>query len=264
MKNLNPAGIDGVSRDLQTTPIRVLVVDDHPAVVDALTVLVDAQPDMAVCAGAYTVEEALSHAAGDRPDVVVTDVLLGDGHGLDLIGRLHARYPEVRLIAFSMCQEAAFAERAIRAGALGYVMKTQATTAVVEAIRAVWRGEVCVSRQIASRMLNKLIEREQHGHCFPLESLTDHELLVFEMLGHEYSLREVARCLGISRKTAAAYQRHAQKKLGAANPARLVQQAYRWVNGIQPLFWMDHDAVPSAPHVLPQRERQRAAVQYRA
>ena len=255
MKNFNPPGIVADHKGSVSAPIRVLVVDDHPAVVDALTVLIEFQPDMEVCAQAHTFEEALTLVAECKPDVAITDILLGDGHGLDLLSQIHARFPEVRLIVFSMCQETAFAERAIRVGAFGYVMKTQPTQSVIEAIRTVWKGDVYVSRKIASRMLNKIIERENAANMFPLETLTDNELLVFEMLGHAYSLRDVARCLGISRKTATAYQRHAQKKLGAENPARLVQQAYSWVNGLQPVRRTDDEAPAFVSRALPQNGR---------
>ena len=231
MKHSHASADAARDRDLQATPIRVFLVDDHPAVVEALSLLLDFQEDMTVCGTAANAEEALAQIAAAEPDVVISDILLQDTHGLGMVGQIRDRHPKVRIVVFSMCQEQAFAERAIRAGALGYVMKTAPTQAVVEAVRTAFQDEVYVSPQVASRMLSRIIDRERAAGLSVIESLTDHELLVFEMLGHSYSLRDVAQCLGVSRKTVVAYQRHAQKKLGAPDTVHLVQKACSWVNG---------------------------------
>jgi DNA-binding NarL/FixJ family response regulator len=210
--------------------ISVFIVDDHPAIVEALSVFINSQPDMEVCGRAYTTQAALDLLPKCKPDVAITDILLSDGHGLHLLKQLRGRCPETRFIVFSMCEEAALAERAISAGAYGYVMKSRPTEGVIEAIRAAFTGGIYLSRPVASRMLNKIVERDNPDHRFPLEALTDNEILTFEMLGHSYSIRAIASCLGVSNETALSYRRHVQKKLGAENTASLLRDAYTWAS----------------------------------
>ena len=139
----------------KSTPIRVLILDDHPAIRYALNETISAQRDLDVMAKAASADEAFEAVTKERPDVAVVDIALGDAHGLDLVQRLHAVYPDVKVVVFSMYDETIYAERALRAGASGYLMKSESPDQVVEAIRAVVNGEIYLSRRMSSFMVRE-------------------------------------------------------------------------------------------------------------
>ncbi len=136
-------------------PTRVLILDDHPAIRYALNETISAQRDLDVMAKAASADEAFEAVMKERPDVAVVDIALGDAHGLDLVQRLHAVYPDVKVVVFSMYDETIYAERALRAGASGYLMKSESPDEVVEAIRAVVNGEIYLSRRMSSFMVRE-------------------------------------------------------------------------------------------------------------
>ena len=138
---------------------RILILDDHPAIRYALLETLSGQADLSVMAQCASADEAFEAVARQQPDVAVVDIALGDAHGLDLVQRLHALYPDVRVVVFSMYDEAIYAERALRAGAMGYLMKSESPDQVVEAIRWVRRGEIFLSRRMASLMVREHLHR---------------------------------------------------------------------------------------------------------
>lgn len=219
-----------------TRHLKVAVVDDHPAVRDAIAQAVTAQPDMDLVGVAGSAAEAFDLLRSGCPDVAVVDISLGDAHGLDLVQNLRAEHPDLEIVVFSMYDEAVYAERALRAGARGYVRKSEPTTAVTEAIRAAAAGEIYLARRAASRILSRVAfgaerggERDApSGPTAGLEELTDREMAVFQLLGQGRPPEEIADRLNLSRKTVETYRRRAKEKLGLDSVTELLQFAIRW------------------------------------
>ena len=217
----------------RTGPIHVLVVDDHPAVRDAIADAVGAQPDMELVGLAGSADEAFDLIRTAQPDVAVVDISLGDAHGLDLVQNLRAEVNTLEVVVFSMYDEAVYAERALRAGARGYVRKSEPTAAVTEAIRAAAAGEIYLARRAASRILSKVAfggsgRSENTGGEPGLEDLTDREMAVFQLLGQGRPPEEIADRLNLSRKTVETYRRRAKEKLGFESVTELLQFAIQW------------------------------------
>lgn len=210
--------------------LTVVVIDDHPAIRDAIADTVATQPDMELAGVAGNAHEAFELVRRTRPQVAVVDISLGDAHGLDLVQNLRAQHPELEVIVFSMYDETVYAERAIRAGARGYVMKSEPTQTVIKAVRAAARGEIYLDPRAASRVIQKIVtgnEQKSSSHS-GLEELTDREMAVFAMLGQGHSVEAIAERLNLSRKTVETYRRRAKEKLGLSTVAELLQYAIRW------------------------------------
>jgi DNA-binding NarL/FixJ family response regulator len=207
---------------------RVYLVDDHPMMLDGMRRLIDSEPGLGCCGGARTAEEALSQIPGCHPDLVVTDITLPNRSGLDLIKDLTAMYPDMLTFVYSMHDETFYAERALRAGARGYLMKEAGSEKMLEAIRQVLGGEVAVSPKIASKILNMFSKPQPRGSGSPFETLTDREFEVFRLIGQGKSTKEIASQLHLSHKTVAVHRGHIKDKLKLANASELVHQAIRW------------------------------------
>jgi DNA-binding NarL/FixJ family response regulator len=211
--------------------VRVIAVDDHPAIREAIADTIRAQPGLELCGVAGSAADAFDLVREARPDVAVIDISLGDAHGLDLVQNLRAQHPDLEVVVFSMYDEEVYAERAIRAGARGYVMKSEPTQSVAEAIRAAAQGEIYLNRRAASRILSKVAGggSASKGSTEPgLEDLTDREMAVFQMLGQGKPTEEIAERLNLSRKTVETYRRRAKEKLGFDTVTELLQFAIRW------------------------------------
>ena len=211
--------------------IRVLIVDDHPAIREAIVETLRKTMDMEVCGEASTSDGAFRMAEKLDPDIAIIDISLEDAHGLDLVQNIRSQYPNVNMIVFSMYDENVYAERAIRAGASGYLMKSESTKQLVEAIRSVNRGEVYLSREMASRILNKVAMGRASEPSFAIDELTDREMAVFQMLGEGYSIQDIEERLNLSRKTVETYRRRAKEKLGFDTVSELLQYAVQWHYG---------------------------------
>jgi len=211
--------------------IRVFIVDDHPAIREAVADTIDGTMDLEICGQASSSDEAFRMIEDLEPDVAIVDISLNDAHGLDLVQNVRAQYPDVKMIVFSMYDENVYAERAIRAGASGYLMKSEPTKSVIEAIRSVHRGEVYLSRKMASRILNKVAMGRNSEPSFAIDELTDREMAVFQMLGQGYSVQEIQDRLSLSRKTIETYRRRAKEKLGFDTVSELLQYAVQWTYG---------------------------------
>jgi DNA-binding NarL/FixJ family response regulator len=212
----------------QTNHIRVFLVDDHPAIREAVRDTVEGTIDMEVCGEADSADEAFHQIEELKPDVAIVDISLNDAHGLDLVQNVRSQHPDVEMVVFSMYDENVYAERAIRAGASGYLMKSGPTKNVVEAIRSVNDGEVYLSRRMASRILNKVAKGHSSEPSFAIDELTDREMAVFQMLGQGYSVQEIQDRLSLSRKTIETYRRRAKEKLGFDTVSELLQYAVQW------------------------------------
>jgi len=204
---------------------KVFLIDDHPIVRQGLTHLVNQERDLQVCGTAAEAREALQGVEQARPDVAVVDITLGRSCGLDLVRDLHARYPDLPILVLSMHDETLFAERALRAGARGYIMKKEATQDVVEAIRRVLDGALYVSEAMAARMVHGFITGHSPSGASPIGRLTDRELQVFQCIGRGMTTREIAQSLHLSVKTIESHRAHIKEKLGLKTTTELLVHA---------------------------------------
>ena len=207
---------------------KILIVDDHALVRRGLATMIGDEPDLEVCGEAGDGVEAMSQLGVVRPDLVVVDLSLRNGHGLDLIRQIRARDAGIKLLVLSMHDEKLFAERALRAGALGYINKEEATGRVIDAIRQVLAGKVYVSPAMTERLLRRATGEEAEAQL-PSERLSDRELTVFQMIGQGLATREIAERLHLSVKTIETYREHIKAKLGLKNSAELSRHAAQWV-----------------------------------
>ena len=208
---------------------RVLIVDDHPAVREALALRIGRQSDMEVCGEAADMSEALRLVAETQPDVAVVDISLKTANGIDLIRRIKDRNDHVRMLVWSMHGESLYAERALRAGALGYVNKDQATGSIVEAIRRVRDGKVWLSEAMAERVLHRAVGGDREAAVSPVDALADRELEVFCLIGRGVRTAEIAERLHLSVKTVETYRDRIRQKLDLADGTKLAHYASRWV-----------------------------------
>ena len=208
---------------------RIFIVDDHPLVREGLTNLINRQSDLIVCGEAKDSPEAIAGIAKERPDVAIIDISLTNESGLELIKHLVRQFPQVALmIVLSMHEEALYAERALRAGARGYVMKHEMSKNVLASIRRVLGGEVYVSERIVNRMALRLASSSQAAARSPVERLSDRELEIFQLLGQGRTPSEIAGDLNLSLKTVQAYCARAKEKFGVTSLTELLRAAIRW------------------------------------
>lgn len=207
---------------------RVLIVDDHPIVRRGMAVLVGEQPDMEVCGEADGVDDALRLVKQTRPNVVIVDLSLGSGHGIDLIERIHAYNPHIRMLVVSVHDEELYAERSLRAGAGGYVNKQEATDRLVHAIRRVLDGEVYLSGTMSDRLLSNIVAGESSSDN-PIDALSNRELEVFELIGSGLMTKQIAAQLDLSPKTVETHREKIKAKLNLATTTELTRHAVQWV-----------------------------------
>ena len=188
-----------------TQKIKILLVDDHPLVREGVANLINQQPDLAVCGEAASEPQALALVGLVQPEVVIVDISLENGSGIELIKSIKAVHPTVVMLALSMHDESLYAERALRAGARGYLMKREAAKKVIQGIRAVLAGQLFVSEKIAALMAEKYVGGQTSAPASPVEQLSDRELEVFQLLGRGQSTRQIADHLHVGFKTVQAY-----------------------------------------------------------
>jgi DNA-binding NarL/FixJ family response regulator len=212
---------------------RIFLVDDHPMMRDGMGRFLDSEPGLMCCGGAQSAEEAVSKIPQCRPDLVITDLTLPQRSGLDLIKDLTATHPGLPVIVYSMHDENFYAERALRAGARGYLMKEAGSERMLDAIRNVLAGEISVSPKIAAKILSLFSSPKARASHSPVEKLTDREFDVFQLIGHGKSTKEIAAQLHLSHKTVAVHRGHIKEKLGIGSSGELVHQAIRWAESPQ-------------------------------
>ncbi|HEY7697969.1 MAG TPA: response regulator transcription factor [Vicinamibacteria bacterium] len=205
---------------------RVLIVDDHPIVRQGLTQLISQENDLEVVGEADDAETAIAAVSRLAPDVVIVDLMLRDSSGIELIKDIKATRPAARILVVSMHDEAVYAERALRAGSHGYIMKEEATNEVLSALRTVLADEVYVSKDVVSRMLRRIVGG---GPSDGINRLSDRELEVFQWIGHGLSVNEIAEKLKVSPKTIETYRAHIKEKLGLASSADVLRVAVSWL-----------------------------------
>jgi DNA-binding NarL/FixJ family response regulator len=213
---------------VQTKKCRVLLVDDHPIVRQGLALLIDREGDLSVCGEADGAHSAFHAIQTLRPDIVVLDISLSGPDGLDVLKEIRMKTASLPVLILSMHDESIYAERAMRAGANGYIMKQEATEKVLVAIRRILQGEVYLSDRLTNTMLQQYVRGVSPTKMSPLVSLTDRELEVFRLIGEGHGTRQIADELHLSVKTIESYQAHIKEKLVLRNARELVQHAIEW------------------------------------
>jgi len=210
-----------------TPKTKILLVDDHPLVREGLANLICQQPDLEVCGEAAGEPQAMQLLASVQPDLAVVDLSLESGSGLALIKSIKVMYPSVATLVVSMHDESLYAERALRAGARGYLMKREAAKKVVQGIRTILAGQLFVSEKIAALMTERFVEGRSAAPT-PADLLSDRELEVFQLLGRGQNTRQIAEHLHVGFKTVQAYCARIKDKLHLANATELLHAAMQW------------------------------------
>ncbi|MGI9332313.1 MAG: response regulator [Gammaproteobacteria bacterium] len=208
----------------------ILIVEDHPLVRLGLTSLIEAEPDLVVCGEVGTCEAAHEAIRASAPDLVIVDLVLDGCNGLDLVKTMHAHYPEIPALVLSMHDEAVYAERALRAGARGYVTKKQFDETVLLAIRRVLSGETYLSQALEARFAQQFLAGRIPIEDSPLATLTDRQLEVFRLFGEGKTTRQIAQTLHLSIKTIESHVEHLKHKLMLDSSVELIHHATQWVD----------------------------------
>jgi DNA-binding NarL/FixJ family response regulator len=217
----------GISTDVRKKR-RVFIVDDHAIVRQGLTLLIDREADFTVCGDAEEAHAALHAVATLDPDILIVDISLHGPDGLDLVKAVRIRSALLPILVLSMHDELIYAERAVRAGANGYIMKQEATDRMLTALRRILDGEIYLSDRAASRILQQYVRGSHEGQRSALSGLSDRELEVFRLIGEGHTTRHIADELHLSIKTVETYQAHIKEKLSLRNARELVQRAIEW------------------------------------
>lgn len=219
-----------ISKSQSPTAIkkRILVVDDHPIVRQGLALLINREPDLVVCGEAEDAMGAMHVLASAHPDILIVDISLNGPDGIDLLKNIRLSHPTLPVLILSMHDELIYAERALRAGANGYIMKQEATENVLVAARRILNGEIYVSTRIANQMLRHYITGSGTLRNSSIADLSDRELEVFRLIGEGHGTRQIAKELHLSIKTVESYQAHIKEKLSLRSARELMQRAIQW------------------------------------
>jgi len=209
---------------------RILLVDDHPLVRERLAEIINSETDLRVCGEAEDRHQALEVIKAARPNFVIVDITLKNSDGLELIKDIHSRWPGLRMLVVSMHDESLYAERAIRAGALGYITKQEATRNMLVAIRRVLGGNIYLNDRIATQIISRLTASAHAVATSPADLLADRELQVFELTGRGLNTRQIAERLHIGVKTAETYRARVREKLKLKDASELLQSAISWTH----------------------------------
>jgi DNA-binding NarL/FixJ family response regulator len=208
---------------------RILIVDDHPVMREGLEGLLAQYPDLQVCGQADTIAKALAEIDRAQPDVIVLDLTLGPEDGVDLITQLRERNTPVKILVLSMHDELLYAERLLSMGVQGYIMKQEASTEFLRALRKVAAGDVYVSQAVNARLLEQISRSRPRAPGSGLDTLTARECEVLALTGQSRTTREIANTLGMSEKTVDSHRRNIRDKLGLHSSGELLRYAFRWV-----------------------------------
>jgi DNA-binding NarL/FixJ family response regulator len=209
--------------------MRILLVDDHPMVRERLTEVIQREPDLTVCGEAEDRFLALELVAATQPHLVIVDLTLRGSPGMELIKDIHNQYPDLAVLVVSMHDEKVHAERVIRAGARGYITKQEATRKIMLAVRTVLDGNIYLSEKMAAQIAATAVGRAQAKPNLPVNSLSDRELCVFEMIGQGRNTRQIADELHLDIRTVETYRARIKEKLNLKDANDLLQHAIHWV-----------------------------------
>lgn len=209
----------------------VFIADDHPFLRLGIKSMIDATPDMHCCGEAESVAGTMAGIEDSHPDLLLLDLCLGDGDGLELVKALKAQHEDLPVLILSQLDETLYAERALRAGAQGYIMKERATDDVLEGIRTILEGDLFVSKRVAALAVRRMVETRGETEGTDVDMLSDRELQVFRLLGTGKGTRDIAGSLGLSFKTIETYRENIKHKLNLPDATSLVHRATEWVQG---------------------------------
>jgi len=210
------------------TVSRILIVDDHPLVREGIALRIGMFPDLRVCGEAETEDEAFALVQQSNPDLVIIDISLKSGHGLELIKRISALHLSVKMLVVSGFQESLYAERVLRAGALGYLSKQESNAKLIDAIRTVLKGQRYVSAEITRRLVERALGNRDSTRS-PIEQLTDRELEIFRLIGQGLTSGKIADLLFLSTHTIDTHRENIKRKLDCNNAGELNRQAIQWI-----------------------------------
>ncbi len=216
-------------RPAPATAKRILIVDDHPMMRQGLAQLIGNEPDLIVCCEAENAHQALDAIQNQAPDLVLADITLPDKSGIELIKDIQAMYPGLAVLVISMHDESLYAERVLRAGGRGYIMKQEGGRKLLEAIRHVLTGQIYVSEKMSAKILEIFSGRRQEARKSPVENLTDREFEVFQLIGQGKGTRQIAEKLHLSVKTVEVHRVNVKAKLKLESSSELIRFAVRWV-----------------------------------
>ena len=238
INNNDQAGTESAGTSSTGTPAagqsRVFIVDDHTMFREGLRQLIEHDPGLMVCGDAADAATAMGAIRESNSDVVIVDLTLADSSGLDLVKSIRNDYEDLPVLVVSMHEESLYAERALRAGAMGYVMKNEPAKTVIAAIHSVLRGEMYLSRKMSSSVISKFMRGETEQPMSPLEILSDRELEVFRMLGQGKGTRQIAQDLGLTIPTIQSFRNRIKEKLHLKTAPELVLHAINWVQSGAP------------------------------
>lgn len=212
---------------------KILIVDDHPIFCLGMSELINKEEDLEVCGSEDSAAKACSAILSLKPDLVIVDIGLKESNGIDLVKEINARFEGLPVLVLSMYDESLYAERALQAGARGYIMKQEAIAQVVQALRRVLNGEIYASAGVKEKAFQRLVSSQRSGSETPMDALSDRELEVFRLLGEGLTTREIADRLYLSIKTIGTYREKIKEKLGLKNFTQLVKTAVYWSDKIQ-------------------------------
>jgi DNA-binding NarL/FixJ family response regulator len=214
---------------------RVFIVDDHTMFREGLRQLIEHDPGLTVCGDAADAERALQGIGQSSPDVVIVDITLAESSGLDLVRNIKSQHEDLPVLVVSMHEESLYAERALRSGAMGYVMKNEPAKTVTAAIHSVLRGEMYLSQRMSSSVISRFMRgQDEQQPMSPLEILSDRELEVFRMLGEGKGTRQIAQDLNVSIPTVQSFRNRIKEKLHLKSAPELVLHAIHWVQSESP------------------------------
>ncbi len=211
--------------------VRIFLVDDHPLMRQGMKTLIEQHPRFEVCGEADSAPRALDLAGKLQPNLAIVDITLKSTNGIELTKGLRSQIPNMQVLIISMHDEDVYAERALRAGAMGYLMKQEASEKVIAALEQILRGEIYLSDSVKGKMLHRYVKHRTDVLVSPMEKLSDREMEVFQLLGNGYGTREIANLLNLSVKTIDSYREHLKEKLNLGTGSDLVRHAIQWTKG---------------------------------
>lgn len=211
---------------------KIFIVDDHPIVRKGLSQLIDQEADLVTCGEASDAQSALQILMKLKPDLAIVDISLQGMDGIELTKNIRARYGNLPVLIISMHDESLYAERALRAGARGYIMKQEATEKMMEAIRRVIRGDLYISEKVSAGIVKKFVDGKSKRSSSPEELLSDRELEVFRLVGQGFGTRQIAEELRVSVKTVETYRANIKEKLNLKNARELIKHAVYWLESL--------------------------------
>ena len=208
---------------------KIVIIDDHPSTREGLAIRIGWESDLEVCGEAADVVDGLALISQESPSLAVVDVSLKSGNGIDLIKQVKRIHPDVNMLVWSMYDESLYAERALRAGAMGYINKENVTDTIITAIRTVLRGEIYLSPEMSSKLLSRMVSGKPELNDSPVNKLSDRELETFNLIGHGLNTQAIAKKLVLSPRTVETYRARIKEKLGIHDLTELTREATRWV-----------------------------------